>query len=362
MPAPRAVLADEVQVVAARPRSPRRRRGSGSRASSRATSRSSKTCCSATTSVQRPVRAAAGGAPSERGPGRSARRGGPRRRRRPRGSARLGGASRSSCSSGPLDQLVDGRLEAGHHRERRPLRRRPPRRPPRRRRPGRSARRARSSRRRARSASPARGRRARPARRRRGRRRRPPPAAPRSSKPERARGRTRPACSSSSRSVSTCSDLIQRSSNTAASLPGSSPRVSELNPLHIVGKLRHALMLRRLMQTTPGRLALLVSVVALVLVGSATVAHYVLGASSGTSARRCGRRPCTCSTRRACTRTGDAAERAVGVFQVIAGLVLLVGLLFTFVAESSPARWSSSASPTGRSAPATTCSSSVGST
>ena len=32
----------------------------------------------------------------------------------------------------------------------------------------------------------------------------------------------------------------------------------------------------------------------------------------------------------------DAAERAIGLFQVVTGLVLLVGLLFTFVADLRP--------------------------
>ncbi len=87
------------------------------------------------------------------------------------------------------------------------------------------------------------------------------------------------------------------------------------------------------MQTTPGRLVLLVSVVALVLVGSAAIAHYALGqfrdfGEALWSAVLHVLDPSSLHD------DGDAAERAIGVFQVITGLVLLVGLLFTFVAES----------------------------
>jgi hypothetical protein len=92
-------------------------------------------------------------------------------------------------------------------------------------------------------------------------------------------------------------------------------------------------MLRRLMQTTPGRLALLVSAVTLVLAGSAALAHYVLGqfGDFGEALWSAGLHVLDPSSLH---EDGDAAERAVGLFQVVTGLVLLVGLLFTFVAES----------------------------
>jgi hypothetical protein len=92
-------------------------------------------------------------------------------------------------------------------------------------------------------------------------------------------------------------------------------------------------MLRRLMQTTPGRLALLVSVVALVLVGSAAVANFVLG-QFGDFGEALWSAVLHVLDPSSLHDDSDGAERAVGLFQVITGLVLLVGLLFTFVAES----------------------------
>ncbi len=87
------------------------------------------------------------------------------------------------------------------------------------------------------------------------------------------------------------------------------------------------------MQTTPGRLALLVSVVALVLIGSAAFAHFVLGQFDdfGEALWSAVLHVLDPSSLH---EDSDAAERAVGLFQTITGLVLLVGLLFTFVAES----------------------------
>jgi hypothetical protein len=92
-------------------------------------------------------------------------------------------------------------------------------------------------------------------------------------------------------------------------------------------------MLRRLTQTTPGRLALLVSAVALVLVGSAALAHYVLG-QFGDFGEALWSAVLHVLDPSSLHEDGDAAERAIGIFQVVTGLVLLVGLLFTFVAES----------------------------
>lgn len=91
-------------------------------------------------------------------------------------------------------------------------------------------------------------------------------------------------------------------------------------------------MLRRLTQTTPGRVALLVTAVAAVLLGSAAIAHSVLGqfddfGEALWSAVLHVLDPSSLHD------DDDAAERAIGLFQVVTGLVLLVGLLFTFVAE-----------------------------
>ncbi|HEX3608689.1 MAG TPA: hypothetical protein VHU14_03325 [Solirubrobacterales bacterium] len=87
------------------------------------------------------------------------------------------------------------------------------------------------------------------------------------------------------------------------------------------------------MQTTPGRLALLVSVVALVLIGSAAVAHFVLG-QFGDFGEALWSAVLHVLDPSSLHEDSDGAERAVGLFQTITGLVLLVGLLFTFVAES----------------------------
>jgi hypothetical protein len=92
-------------------------------------------------------------------------------------------------------------------------------------------------------------------------------------------------------------------------------------------------MLRRLMQTTPGRLTLLGSVVALVLVGSAALVHFAFDeyADFGGALWSGVLHILDPSSLH---HDEGAAQRAVGLFQVVAGLVLLVGLLFTFVAES----------------------------
>jgi hypothetical protein len=92
-------------------------------------------------------------------------------------------------------------------------------------------------------------------------------------------------------------------------------------------------MLRRLMETTPGRLTLLGSVVAVVLFGSAAVAHYVLG-QFGDFGEALWSAVLHVLDPSSLHDDSDGAERAIGLFQVITGLVLLVGLLFTFVAES----------------------------
>jgi hypothetical protein len=85
-------------------------------------------------------------------------------------------------------------------------------------------------------------------------------------------------------------------------------------------------------ETTLGRVALLVTAVAAMLLGSAAVDHYVLGqyedfGEAAWSAVLHVLDPSSLHD------DSNASERAVGVFQVVIGLVLLVGLLFTFVAE-----------------------------
>lgn len=92
-------------------------------------------------------------------------------------------------------------------------------------------------------------------------------------------------------------------------------------------------MLRRLMQTTPGRVALLVTAVTAMLLGSAAVEHYALGQfeNFGEALWEAVLHVLDPSSLH---DDSDAAERAIGLFQVVTGLVLLVGLLFAFVAES----------------------------
>lgn len=91
-------------------------------------------------------------------------------------------------------------------------------------------------------------------------------------------------------------------------------------------------MLRRATETTLRRVAMLVSAVVLVLLGSAAVAHFALGQFDdfGEALWSAVLHVLDPSSLH---EDSDAAERAVGVFQAVTGLVLLVGLLFTFVAE-----------------------------
>ncbi len=92
-------------------------------------------------------------------------------------------------------------------------------------------------------------------------------------------------------------------------------------------------MLRRATQTTPGRVALLVTAVATMLLGSAAIAHYALG-QFGDFGEALWSAVLHVLDPSSLHDDGDAAERVVGLLQVVIGLVLLVGLLFTFVAES----------------------------
>ncbi len=91
-------------------------------------------------------------------------------------------------------------------------------------------------------------------------------------------------------------------------------------------------MLRRATETTLRRVALLVSAVVLLLLGSAAVAHFVLG-QYGDFGEAVWSAVLHVLDPSSLHDDVDAAERVVGLFQVVIGLVLLVGLLFTLVAE-----------------------------
>lgn len=91
-------------------------------------------------------------------------------------------------------------------------------------------------------------------------------------------------------------------------------------------------MLRRTTETTTGRVVLLVSAVVLMLLGSAALAHFALG-RFGDFGEALWSAVLHVLDPSSLHDDSDAAERAVGLFQVVIGLVLLVGLLFTFVAE-----------------------------
>ncbi len=91
-------------------------------------------------------------------------------------------------------------------------------------------------------------------------------------------------------------------------------------------------MLRRATQTTTGRVVLLISAVAVLLLGSAAVAHFLLG-QYGDFGEALWSAVLHVLDPSSLHDDVDGAERAVGLFQAVIGLVLLVGLLFTFVAE-----------------------------
>jgi hypothetical protein len=91
-------------------------------------------------------------------------------------------------------------------------------------------------------------------------------------------------------------------------------------------------MLSRAMQTTMGRVALLVSAVVALLLGSAAIAHFALG-QFGDFGEAVWSAVLHVLDPSSLHDDVDAAERVVGLFQAVIGLVLLVGLLFTFVAE-----------------------------
>jgi len=85
-------------------------------------------------------------------------------------------------------------------------------------------------------------------------------------------------------------------------------------------------------ETTVGRVALLVGAVAVVLLGSAALAHFAFDEFDSYDAALWS---ATLHLLDPSTLQDDegAAQRTIGVFQVVTGLVLLVGLLFTFVSE-----------------------------
>jgi len=92
-------------------------------------------------------------------------------------------------------------------------------------------------------------------------------------------------------------------------------------------------VLTRALQTTRGRLTVLLGAVAVVLVGSAALAHFAFDeyASFGEALWNALVHLLDPSSLQ---DDEGAAARTIGVFQVVAGLVLLVGLLFTFVSET----------------------------
>lgn len=91
-------------------------------------------------------------------------------------------------------------------------------------------------------------------------------------------------------------------------------------------------MWRRVTESTVGRVGLLVGAVAIVLLGSAALAHFAFG-EYGTYGGALWSATLHVLDPSSLHEDQSAAQRAIGVFQVVTGLVLLVGLLFTFVAE-----------------------------
>lgn len=92
-------------------------------------------------------------------------------------------------------------------------------------------------------------------------------------------------------------------------------------------------MLSRATETTLGRVLLLLSAVALVLLGSAALAYFAFD-EYGSFGAALWSAVLHVLDPSSLQDDEGAAQRAIGLFQVVSGLVLLVGLLFTFVAES----------------------------
>jgi hypothetical protein len=92
-------------------------------------------------------------------------------------------------------------------------------------------------------------------------------------------------------------------------------------------------MLRRVLRSNWGRLAVLLGAIALVLLASAALLHFgfdkfnTFGDSLWSSVKHL-------LDPSSLQDDEGAPQRAIGIFQVIAGLVLLVGLLFTVIAET----------------------------
>jgi hypothetical protein len=91
-------------------------------------------------------------------------------------------------------------------------------------------------------------------------------------------------------------------------------------------------MLRRAAESTRGRLVLLLGTVAVVLLGSAALAHFAFD-EYGSFGDSLWSGTLHLLDPSSLHDDEGAAQRTIGVFQVITGLVLLVGLLFTFVSE-----------------------------
>jgi hypothetical protein len=91
-------------------------------------------------------------------------------------------------------------------------------------------------------------------------------------------------------------------------------------------------VVRRALQTTSGRLVLLLTTVALVLLGSSALAHFAFGEYDGYGGSLWSATLHVLDPSSLHEDEG-AAQRTIGVFQVVTGLVLIVGLLFTFLAE-----------------------------
>jgi hypothetical protein len=92
-------------------------------------------------------------------------------------------------------------------------------------------------------------------------------------------------------------------------------------------------VLRRALQTTSDRLVLLLSAVAVVMLGSAALAHFAFD-QYGSFGSALWSATLHLLDPSSLHDDEGGAQRAIGVIQVVAGLTLLVGLLFTFLAET----------------------------
>jgi len=92
-------------------------------------------------------------------------------------------------------------------------------------------------------------------------------------------------------------------------------------------------MWRRVTESTLGRVSLLVGAVATAILGSAALAHFAFD-EYGTYGDALWSAILHVLDPSSLHDDEGGAARTVGVFQVVTGLVLLVGLLFTFVSET----------------------------